>query len=100
MQKWWNWILFIALVCLLFIAIPLTYTTSPSGTKDSIRPMFDEYIKKYNKSYKNNPAEYETRLEHFVVSKLHLITNFLLLTIRFKLYELKNIFLRVNSLRF
>lgn len=69
MQKWWNWILFIALVCLLFIAIPLTYTTSPSGTKDSIRPMFDEYIKKYNKSYKNNPAEYETRLEHFVVSK-------------------------------
>lgn len=71
MQKWWNWILIIALVCFLFIAVPLTYNTSPSGTKEQLRPMFDKYIEQFNKSYKNNPAEYETRLEHFVVSIIY-----------------------------
>ncbi|XP_045778492.1 cathepsin O-like isoform X1 [Maniola jurtina] len=66
MNKWWNWILILALVCLLFVAIPLTYPGT--RTKEELRPMFDEYIEKFNKSYKNNPVEYETRLEHFVAS--------------------------------
>ncbi|CAH2055669.1 unnamed protein product, partial [Iphiclides podalirius] len=30
--------------------------------------MFDEYIKKFNKTYKNNTAEYETRYRYFVDS--------------------------------
>ncbi|XP_052744699.1 cathepsin O [Bicyclus anynana] len=66
MAKWWNWILVLALVCLLFVAIPLTYPGTK--TKEELRPMFDNYIDKFNKSYKNNPAEYETRLGHFVAS--------------------------------
>ncbi|XP_047539043.1 cathepsin O-like [Vanessa atalanta] len=63
MKKWWNWILVLALVGLLFIVIPLTYPKSK--TKDELRPMFDSYIQKFNKTYKYNLTEYETRLEHF-----------------------------------
>ncbi|CAG9571896.1 unnamed protein product [Danaus chrysippus] len=65
MKKWWNWILVVALVCLLFVAIPLSY---PDRTKETLRPMFDEYIENFNKTYKDDPAEYEKRLEHFVAS--------------------------------
>ncbi|XP_050355645.1 cathepsin O-like [Nymphalis io] len=66
MKKWWNWILVLALVSLLFVAIPLTY--SNTKTKEKLRPIFDSYIEKFNKSYKNNLTEYEKRLEHFCVS--------------------------------
>ncbi|CAF4762594.1 unnamed protein product [Pieris macdunnoughi] len=66
MKKWWNWILTFALLCLLFVAIPLSY--SGGRSKEELRPMFEEYVKKYNKSYFNNSAEYETRFEHFVAS--------------------------------
>lgn len=67
MKNWWNWFLAFALLSLLFIAIPLTYPRTKN--KEELRPMFDSYIEKFNKSYKNNPVEYETRLEHFCVSK-------------------------------
>ncbi|CAH2087833.1 unnamed protein product [Euphydryas editha] len=66
MKKWWNWFLAFALVSLLFIAIPLTYPRTK--TKEQLRPLFDSYIEKFNKSYKNNPEEYEKRLEHFCAS--------------------------------
>ncbi|CAG4990425.1 unnamed protein product [Colias eurytheme] len=66
MKKWWNWVLAFALACLLLVVIPLSY---PGGkSKEELRPMFEEYVQKYNKTYKNNPAEYETRFEHFVAS--------------------------------
>ncbi|CAH2258040.1 jg26741 [Pararge aegeria aegeria] len=67
MAKWWNWILVLALVCLTLVAIPLTYPGYE--TKEEIRSMFDKYIQQFNKTYKNNTAEYETRLGHFVVRK-------------------------------
>ncbi|VVD01681.1 unnamed protein product [Leptidea sinapis] len=66
MTKWWNWILGIAIVCLMLLVIPLTYTGSKS--KEELRPLFDEYVEKFNKSYKNNDTEYEMRFEHFVAS--------------------------------
>ncbi|XP_039748227.1 cathepsin O-like [Pararge aegeria] len=66
MAKWWNWILVLALVCLTLVAIPLTYPGYE--TKEEIRSMFDKYIQQFNKTYKNNTAEYETRLGHFVAS--------------------------------
>ncbi|XP_045453423.1 cathepsin O-like [Melitaea cinxia] len=66
MKKWWNWFLAFALLSLLFVAIPLTYPRTKN--KEELRPMFDSYIEKFNKSYKNNPVEYETRLEHFCAS--------------------------------
>lgn len=65
MTKWWNWVLGIALFCLLFLAIPLSY--SGKRTKEQYKSMFDEYIEKFNKSYKNKPDEYELRLQHFMV---------------------------------
>ncbi|XP_072945394.1 cathepsin O-like [Epargyreus clarus] len=66
MKKWWTWLLLIALVCLLFIFTSMRYTGPP--TKEELRPMFDEYIKKFNKTYKDDPVEYESRLTHFVAS--------------------------------
>nr|ARV79892.1 cathepsin O [Antheraea pernyi] len=66
MKKWWNWVLGFALFCLLFVAIPLTLTND--GSKEELLPMFDNYIQKFNKSYKNNTDEYTTRFEHFVAS--------------------------------
>ncbi|XP_028025496.1 cathepsin O-like [Bombyx mandarina] len=66
MKKWWNWVLGFALICLLFVAVPLTLSNQKG--KEELKPMFDEYIQKYNKSYKNKPDEYAVRFEHFVAS--------------------------------
>ncbi|XP_063831915.1 cathepsin O-like [Ostrinia nubilalis] len=66
MSKWWNLVLGIALFSLLFLAIPLNYNAK--RTKEQMKPMFDDYIEKFNKSYKNNPDEYALRFEHFMVS--------------------------------
>ncbi|KAJ0172569.1 hypothetical protein K1T71_011708 [Dendrolimus kikuchii] len=66
MKKWWNWVLGFALFCLLFVAIPLSLSVDDS--KEELKPMFDDYIQKFNKTYKNNTDEYETRLQHFVAS--------------------------------
>ncbi|CAH0397070.1 unnamed protein product [Chilo suppressalis] len=64
--NWWTWVLGIVLFCLLFIVVPISYSASTS--KEQLKPIFDQYIEKYNKSYKNNPEEYETRFQHFLVS--------------------------------
>lgn len=66
MKKWWSWLLLLVLVCLLFIILSLRY--SEPNTMEELRPMFDEYIEKFNKTYKDDPAEYKLRLTHFVVS--------------------------------
>lgn len=65
MKKWWNWVLAIALFCLLFLAIPLSYPTK--RTKEQLKLMFDDYVEKFNKSYKNKPDEYALRFKHFSV---------------------------------
>lgn len=66
MQKWWNWVLVVALFCLLFlIIVPLSLTGEES--EKELKPMFDDYVKKFNKTY-TNPEEYLTRFQHFVVS--------------------------------
>lgn len=65
MQKWWNWVLAVAIFSLLFVFVPLALNQHP--THADLKPMFDDYLKQFNKSYKN-PDEYETRLKHFVVS--------------------------------
>ncbi|XP_013192682.1 cathepsin O [Amyelois transitella] len=65
MKKWWNWVLGVALVCLLFLAIPLTYSSKKQA---ALHEMFEEYVEKFNKTYKNNTNEYETRYQHFVAS--------------------------------
>lgn len=54
----------IALFCLLFIAIPLTFSDDEN---EKLKPMFDNYIQKFNKTYKDNPEEYEARFKYFVV---------------------------------
>lgn len=83
MKKWWNWVLGIALFCLLFLAIPLSY--SGKRNKEQYQPMFDEYIEKFNKSYKNKPDEYELRFQHFMVRILYYnsLTNLSKVTIEF-----------------
>nr|XP_049697307.1 cathepsin O [Helicoverpa armigera] len=65
MTKWWNWVLGIALFCLLFVAIPITLNKQKS--MEELKPMFDDYIAKFNKSYRN-PEEYMARFQHFVAS--------------------------------
>ncbi|CAG9128804.1 unnamed protein product [Plutella xylostella] len=65
MQKWWNWVLAIGLVCLLLIAIPISYTGNKKAT---LQLMFDDYIAKFNKTYKSDPAEYQTRFQHFMAN--------------------------------
>ncbi|KAJ8720870.1 hypothetical protein PYW08_006335 [Mythimna loreyi] len=65
MSKWWNWVLAFALFCLLFVAIPITLTREKSV--EELKPMFDDYLAKFNKSYPN-PDEYTARLHHFVAS--------------------------------
>lgn len=66
MVKWWTILLTVALLSLLFIAIPISYKGGKS--KEELQLMFDEYIKKFNKTYKDRPDEYATRLQHFTVS--------------------------------
>ncbi|CAG9782506.1 unnamed protein product [Diatraea saccharalis] len=66
MNKWWNWVLGIALFCLLFIAIPLSFTAPKNPEEMKLK--FDAYIEKFNKSYKNNPEEYKMRFQHFLTS--------------------------------
>lgn len=66
MVKWWTILLTVALLSLLFIAIPISYKGGKS--KKELQLMFDEYIKKFNKTYKDRPDEYATRLQHFTVS--------------------------------
>lgn len=65
MKKWWNWVLAAALFSFLLVAIPLSLNYEP--TDDELKPMFEEYIKNFNKSYQN-PEEYQTRFQHFIVS--------------------------------
>lgn len=65
MMKWWDWLLAFALFCLLFVAIPIRLTRQKSI--EELKPMFDDYLAKFNKSYPN-PDEYTTRFQHFVVS--------------------------------
>lgn len=54
-----------ALFCLLFVAIPITLSRQRST--EELKPMFDDYISKFNKNY-SNPEEYQTRFQHFVAS--------------------------------
>lgn len=83
MKKWWNWILGVALFCLLFIVIPLTYS---GENNENLKPMFDEYIQKFNKTYKNNTDEYESRYRYFVVSdNLNLMTTLHKHSIKYRL---------------
>ncbi|XP_059060979.1 cathepsin O-like [Achroia grisella] len=64
MSKWWPW-LFGATLCLLFLLILITY----SGDEEEILlARYNDYLEKFNKSYKNHPSEYKTRFEHFVAS--------------------------------
>ena len=65
MTKWWNWVLGFALFCLLFVAIPISLTREKSV--EEMKPLFEDYLAKFNKSYPN-PDEYSARLQHFVVS--------------------------------
>ncbi|KAI5630970.1 papain family cysteine protease domain-containing protein [Phthorimaea operculella] len=66
MQKWWNWLIALAVICLLLIAIPISF--NGKSKQQLMRPIFDEYIKKFNKTYKDNIPEYETRLKYFMDS--------------------------------
>lgn len=66
MTKWWNWVLAFALFCLLFVAIPLSLTDDDN--KEQLVNMFHDYIQKFNKTYKNDTDEFETRFQHFVES--------------------------------
>lgn len=65
MEKWWNWVLYFGLFCVMFIVVPLSLPTEK--TKEQLKPVFNDYVKKFNKSYKS-PEEYATRFEHFVAS--------------------------------
>ncbi|XP_073954621.1 cathepsin O-like [Choristoneura fumiferana] len=66
MVKWWTILLTVALLSLLFIAIPVSYKGGKS--KKELQLMFDEYVEKFNKTYKDRPDEYATRLQHFTAS--------------------------------
>ncbi|KAH9643824.1 hypothetical protein HF086_002322 [Spodoptera exigua] len=65
MNKWWNWVLGFALFCLLFVAIPISLSRQKSV--EELKPMFDDYIAKFNKTYAT-PEEYSARFQHFVAS--------------------------------
>ncbi|KAM3966024.1 cathepsin O [Aphomia sociella] len=65
MSKWWNWVLGLALLTLLFLAIPFK---SSGQEKEALLVQYNDYLEKFNKSYKNNPDEYEKRFEHFIAS--------------------------------
>lgn len=62
MATWKNCCIGIAIVSLLFLAIPIKI--DGPGNKDSLESTFKEYIRKYNKTYNNNTA-YEKRFDNF-----------------------------------
>lgn len=65
-SKWCNWVLAILLFTFIFIAIPLHYYKS--SKREMLKPMFENYVKKHNKSYRSDPDEYNKRFEHFLES--------------------------------
>lgn len=66
MKKWWIWTLGGATVCVVVILIVIHCWDITS--EQNMKLKFDEYIEKFNKSYKSKSKEYETRFQHFKVS--------------------------------
>ncbi|XP_046394325.1 cathepsin O-like [Ischnura elegans] len=61
-MEWKNALATIGLVLLCFFGIPLHLDTN---TQNDTTELFDDFIKKFNKSYVNNTAEYKHRLSMF-----------------------------------
>ncbi|XP_006622333.2 cathepsin O-like [Apis dorsata] len=65
----WKTIAFtILVVSLCFLAIPIK--VDPDNNEDI--KLFQNYVVRYNKSYRNNPSEYEERFKHFQRSLQHI----------------------------
>lgn len=66
----WKTIAFtILVVSLCFLAIPIK--VDPDNNEDI--KLFQNYVIRYNKSYRNNPSEYEERFKRFQVSHRKLL---------------------------
>ncbi|XP_022191794.1 cathepsin O [Nilaparvata lugens] len=61
-MAWGEFVKKLAIFGLLCLVIPVNI--DKTNTKEE-RLLFEAYIKKYNKHYKNNTEEYHTRLRHF-----------------------------------
>lgn len=55
----------VLVVSLCFLAIPIR--VEPDASNEEIK-LFQNYVTHYNKSYRNNPTEYEGRFKRFQVS--------------------------------
>lgn len=63
-MEWRTVAVTILVVTLCFLAIPIR--VGPDNNSEDIK-LFENYVAKYNKSYKNNPTEYSDRFERFQV---------------------------------
>ena len=64
---WKNAVWALGLLALLFLGIPIQVKVS-----DPVEKEFLQFIQKHNKTYADNPVEYERRLEYFKVALLSL----------------------------
>ena len=63
----WRTVAFIVLVVsLCFLAIPIR--VDPDTSNEDIK-LFQNYVTRYNRSYRNDPSEYEERFKRFQVSR-------------------------------
>ncbi|KAL2727743.1 cathepsin O-like isoform X2 [Vespula maculifrons] len=68
-MEWRTVAVTILVVTLCFFAIPIR--VGPDNNSEDIK-LFENYVARYNKSYKNNPIEYSDRFERFQRSLRHI----------------------------
>ncbi|XP_047352185.1 cathepsin O-like isoform X2 [Vespa velutina] len=68
-MEWRTVAVTILVVTLCFLAIPIRI--GPDNNNEDIK-LFENYVARYNKSYKNNPTEYSDRFERFQRSLRHI----------------------------
>ncbi|KOC67021.1 Cathepsin O [Habropoda laboriosa] len=68
-MEWRTVALTVLVVSLCFLAIPIR--VEPDTNNEDVK-LFQNYVTRYNKSYKNNPTEYEEKFKRFQRSLRHI----------------------------
>nr|XP_031839997.1 cathepsin O-like isoform X2 [Nomia melanderi]XP_031839998.1 cathepsin O-like isoform X2 [Nomia melanderi] len=68
-MEWKTVVYIVLIVSLCFLAIPIR--VDPDHNSEDVK-LFETYVARYNKSYRNNPEEYEERFKQFQRSLRHI----------------------------
>ncbi|KAF3429883.1 hypothetical protein E2986_12877 [Frieseomelitta varia] len=84
----WRTVAFIVLVVsLCFLAIPIK--VDPDTSNEDIK-LFQNYVARYNKSYRTDPSEYEERFKRFQDYNIHLDKSYRIILIILNVRRIDN----------